>query len=226
MPSAPGGTSRRPQRPSARRRGRRAPVSPRRPSPRMRPLRGPRCRRRRRSTSWRFLLSSCPLDAATMLRRTGETDGDALREFYVHMPGMRRRSGQPANREVRRPGASFGLDLDGGRIGRRGRSVARMLRSRHATIPEGVGRTGYERQKLGGGARASPPHKTLSGFDIQLQYTRSEPAINQLGEEFHGCLRRGIGAGDGEHGPDVIGKGAEPCRRLACECGPLGHALV
>lgn len=81
-------------------------------------------------------------------------------------------------------------------------------------------------KKLGGGARASPPHKTLSGFDIQLQYTRSEPAINQLGEEFYGCLRRGIGAGDGEHGPDVIGKGAEPCRRLACECGPLGHALV
>ncbi len=40
-----------------------------------------------------------------------------------------------------------GPALDGGRIGRRGRSIARMLRSRHATIPEGVGRAGYERQK-------------------------------------------------------------------------------
>ena len=27
-------------------------------------------------------------------------------------------------------------------------------------------------KKLGGGARASPPHKTLSGLDIQLHYTR------------------------------------------------------
>lgn len=116
--------------------------------------------------------------------------------------------------------------LGGGRIGRRGRIVARMLRSRHATIPKGIGRAGYERQKLGGGARASPPHKTLSGFDIHIHNTRSEPAVNQLGEEFHGRLRGGIGAGDGEHGPDVIGKGAEPCRRLACERGPLGHAPV
>lgn len=29
-----------------------------------------------------------------------------------------------------------------------------------------------------------------------------------------------------EHGPNVIGKGAEPCRRLACERGPFGHAPV
>ena len=41
-----------------------------------------------------------------------------------------------------------GLALDDGRIGRPGRSVARMLRSRHATIPEGVGLAGYERQKI------------------------------------------------------------------------------
>ena len=41
-----------------------------------------------------------------------------------------------------------GPALDGGRIGRRCRSIARMLRSRHATIPEGVGRDGYERQKI------------------------------------------------------------------------------
>ena len=64
-------------------------------------------------------------------------------------------------------------------------------------------------KKLGGGAHASPPHKTLSGFDIHIHYTRSEPAVNQLGEEFHGCLRGGIGAGDGEHGPNVTGKGTE-----------------
>ena len=64
-------------------------------------------------------------------------------------------------------------------------------------------------KKLGGGARASPPHKTLSGFDIQLHYTRSEPAVNQLGEEFHGSLRGGVGAGDGERGPNVTGKGTE-----------------
>ena len=42
-----------------------------------------------------------------------------------------------------------GPALDGGRIGCRCSSIARMLRSRHATIPEGVGRDGYERQKIG-----------------------------------------------------------------------------
>ena len=81
-----------------------------------------------------------------------------------------------------------GPALDGGRIGRRGKSIARMLRSRHATIPEGVGRAGYERQKKGGGARASPPHKTLSGFAICTHYTRSEPVVDQPGGEFHGRL--------------------------------------
>lgn len=65
-------------------------------------------------------------------------------------------------------------------------------------------------KKLGGGAHASPPHKTLSGFDIHIHYTRSEPAVNQLGEEFHGRLRGGVGAGDGEHGPNATGKGTEP----------------
>lgn len=72
-----------------------------------------------------------------------------------------------------------------------------MLRSRHATIPEGVGRAGSRRQKLGGGARASPPHKTLSGFAICIHYTHSEPAVNQIDEEFHGSLRGGVGACDG-----------------------------
>lgn len=60
-----------------------------------------------------------------------------------------------------------------------------MLRSRHATIPEVVGRTGYERQKLGGGARASPPHKTLSVLrsvlTIPVQNPRStSPAGNLM----------------------------------------------
>lgn len=64
-------------------------------------------------------------------------------------------------------------------------------------------------KKLGGGARTSPPHKTLSGFDIHIHYTHSEPAVNQVREEFHGSLRGGVGAGDGEHGPDVTGKGTE-----------------
>ena len=81
-----------------------------------------------------------------------------------------------------------GPALDVGRIGRRGRIVTRMLRSRHTTIPKGIGRTGSGRQKLGGGARASPPHKTLSGFAICIHYTHSEPAVNQLDEEFHGRL--------------------------------------
>ena len=123
LSSAPGGTSRRPSR---RRRGRRAPVSPRRPSPRMPPLRGPHCRKRRRSTSWHFLQSSRLLDAAAMLRRTGVLGGDASRRFSGQMSGMRRRSGHPANRDFRRPGASFGPAWGGGRIGRRGRSVACM----------------------------------------------------------------------------------------------------
>jgi hypothetical protein len=105
LPSAPGGTSRCPQRPSAPRRGRRAPGSPRRPSPRMRPLRGPRCRKRRRFTSWHFLQSSRLLDVAAMLRRTGVIDGDALRGFSAHMSGMRCRGRHPANHDVRRPGA-------------------------------------------------------------------------------------------------------------------------
>ena len=54
-----------------------------------------------------------------------------------------------------------------------------------------------EGKKLGGGARASPPHKTLSGFAICIHYTHSEPAVNQLDEEFHGSLRGGVGACDG-----------------------------
>ena len=161
IPNAPGGTSRRTQRPSARRRGRRAPVSPRCPSSRMRPLRGPRCRRRRGPTLWHFPRSSRPLDAAAMLRRTGAIGGNASRGFSGQMTGMRRRYRRPVNRDVRRPGALRRTRL-GWRSNRSpGRSVARMPRSRHATIPEGVGRAGYERQKLGGGALASPPHKTL-----------------------------------------------------------------
>ena len=105
LPSAPGGTSRRPQRPSARRKGRRAPGSPRRPFPRTRPLRGPRCRKRRKSTSWHFLQSSCPLDAAAMLKRTGETDGNASRGFSGQVSGIWCRCRRSANRDVRRPGA-------------------------------------------------------------------------------------------------------------------------
>lgn len=60
LPNAPGGTSRRPQRHLAPKRGRRSPGLPRCPSPRTRPLRGPRCRRRRRSTSSSRLHISCP----------------------------------------------------------------------------------------------------------------------------------------------------------------------
>lgn len=44
--------------------------------------------------------------------------------------------------------------------------------------------------------------------------------VSQLGGEFLGCLRGGIGAGDGEHSPHVY-QGAEPCRRLAS--GPYRH---
>ena len=153
------------------------------PSPRMRPLRGPRCRKRRRSTSRHFLQSSRLLDVAAMLRRTGAIGGNASRGFSVQMSGMRRRSGHPVNRGVRRPGASFGPALDGGRIGRRGRSIARMPQGWDVTIPEVVGLAGSGR------ARASPPHKTLSGFDIQLHYIQSEPAVDQLGGEFHGRFR-------------------------------------
>ena len=40
-----------------------------------------------------------------------------------------------------------GPDLDGGRIGRRGRSIARMPQGECATIPEGVGRAGSGRKK-------------------------------------------------------------------------------
>ena len=94
-----------------------------------------------------------------------------------------------------------GLALDGGRIGHPGRSVARMHQGRHATIPEGVGRAGSGRQKLGGGARASPPHKTLSGFDISIHYTRSEPAVDQPGGEFHGSVRGGARACAGRSMP-------------------------
>ncbi len=63
-----------------------------------------------------------------------------------------------------------GPALDGGRIGHRGRSVARMVgtqRFRKAPVAPDP-----KDKKLGGGARASPPHKTLSGLDIQLHYTR------------------------------------------------------
>lgn len=124
LPNAPGGTSRRP---SGRKRCRRAPVSPRRPSPRMPPLRGPRCRKLRRSTSWHFLQSSCLLDAAAMLRRTGVLGGDASRRFSGKMPGFWCRCRHPANRDVRHPGALRSSSvLGGGRIGRRGRSIARM----------------------------------------------------------------------------------------------------
>ena len=148
MSSAPGGTSRRSQRPSGRRRGRRAPVSQRCLSPRMRPLRGPRCRKRHRFTSWHFLQSSRPLDVAAMLRRTGAIGGNALRGFSVQMSGMRCRSGNPANCDVRRPGASFGHAWGGGRIGRRGRSIAYTPQGWDVTIPEVVGRAGSERQKM------------------------------------------------------------------------------
>ena len=70
-------------------------------------------------------------------------------------------------------------------------------------------------KKLGGGARTSPPHKTLSGFDIHMHYTHSEPAVNQVREEFHGSLRGGVGTCDGEHGPRVVCQRAESGRELA-----------
>jgi hypothetical protein len=117
-------------------------------SPRIRPLRGPRCRKRRRFTSWHFLQSSRLLDVAAMLRRTGVIDGDASRGLPGQMPGIWCRCRRPANSDVRRPGASFGPALDGGRIGHRDRSVARMPQGWDATIPEGAGRAGYERQKI------------------------------------------------------------------------------
>jgi len=41
-----------------------------------------------------------------------------------------------------------GPALDGGRTGHRGRSVARMPQGWDATIPEGAGRAGSERQKI------------------------------------------------------------------------------
>lgn len=94
----------------------------------------------------------------------------------------------------------------------RARPEAGALRSRKASAAPDP-----KSKKLGGGARASPPHKNLSGFDIQMHYTRSEPAVDQLGEEFHGSLRGGVGAGDGEHSPHVVCQGAEPCRRLASD---------
>lgn len=94
----------------------------------------------------------------------------------------------------------------------RARPEAGTLRSRKASAAPDP-----KSKKLGGGARASPPHKNLSGFDIQMHYTRSEPAVDQLGEEFHGRLRGGVGAGDGEHSPHVVCQGAEPCRRLASD---------
>lgn len=127
LPNTPGGTSRCPGRPSGRSRGRRTPVSPRRPSPRMAPLRGPRCRKHRRSTSWHFLQSSRLLDAAAMLRRTGVLGGDASRRFSGQMSGIWCRCRHPANRDVRHPGALRSSSASGGgRIGRRGRSIARM----------------------------------------------------------------------------------------------------
>jgi hypothetical protein len=35
-------------------------------------------------------------------------------------------------------------------------------------------------QKLGGGARASPPHKTLSGFDIWFHSNQPGLAVNRV----------------------------------------------
>lgn len=92
----------------------------------------------------------------------------------------------------------------------RARPEAGTLRSRKASAAPDP-----KSKKLGGGARASPPHKNLSGFDIQMHYTRSEPAVDQLGEEFHGRLRGGVGVGDGEHSPHVVCQGAESGRELA-----------
>ena len=80
-------------------------------------------------------------------------------------------------------------------------------------------------QKLGGGAHASPPHKTLSGFAICIHYTHSEPAVNQLDEEFHGRLCGSVGAGDGEHGPHVVCQGTETRRALVGELGPPAMRL-
>jgi hypothetical protein len=79
-------------------------------------------------------------------------------------------------------------------------------------------------KKLGGGARASPPHKTLSGFDIHIHYTRSEPAVDQPGGEFRGRLSGGV---HGEHGSHVVcrGGGGEPWPRLRAR-SPPGHAPV
>ncbi len=70
-------------------------------------------------------------------------------------------------------------------------------------------------KKLGGGARASPPHKTLSGFAICTHYTHSKPAVDQPGGESHESLRGGVGACDGEHGPHVVCQRAESDRELA-----------
>ena len=80
-------------------------------------------------------------------------------------------------------------------------------------------------KKLGGGARASPPHKTLSGFAIRTHYTRSEPAVDQLGGEFHGRLCGGVGTCDGEHGPHVVCQGAEARRCLVGKRGPPAMRL-
>ena len=102
-----------------------------------------------------------------------------------------------------------------------------------ATIPEGAGRAGSERQKirrrrpdpkdkkLGGGARASPPHKTLAGFDIQLHYTRSEPAVDQLDEEDCSLLM-------GEVNSEIRGKDGWSCPslRLLEAFGPDARALL
>ena len=76
-------------------------------------------------------------------------------------------------------------------------------------------------KKLGGGARASPPHKTLAGFDIQLHYTRSEPAVDQLDEEDCSLLM-------GEVNSEIRGKDGWSCPslRLLEAFGPDARALL
>ena len=91
--------------------------------------------------------------------------------------------------------------------------MRRFRRSSASSDPEG--------KKLGGGARASPPHKTLSGFAICIHYTHSEPAVNQLDEEDCSLLM-------GEVNSEIRGKDGWSCPslRLLEAFGPDARALL
>ena len=130
------------------RRGRRTPRPPRRPSPRMRDL-------------FEVRVAASVVDpphgisSSPRVRLMWQPCYDG-RERLVAM----RRGGSPCKCREFGAGADdsrivtsgtqapcAGPALDGGRVGRTGRSVVRMLQGRPATIPGGVGRAGYERQK-------------------------------------------------------------------------------